>query len=433
MKTQNWTLQQKIMGTLACLILYRLLSQIPLPFIDTTYIKALVSGNGSMGLLNVLTGGNLGNMSIMALGITPYITASIVLQLMSLLLPALSKLQKEGPDGQRRYKRLTLILAVILAFIESIGMLVGYGRQGLLTKQTWYTILIPAIIMMAGSFVLAFMGQYIDKNFFGNGISLILVTGILASYPGDAATLGTMLVSGKSIPIAIISSGMAIFAIGVLFLFTTFISVSEKKIPIIYSGKLSDGPGKMTNTIPLKLIGGGVVPIIFASTLITFPSLIQSFTGTDIKWLHIFNMNSWLSKSEPWASIGLVCYLGMIIGFSYYYQEMTLNPQELTEKIKKKGGTIPGIRPGKPTEEYLRRQLKGLTALGGLCLCLIAITPMLVSKTIGIMNLSFLGTSVIITVSVLEETIRKYKADILVTQYKRTTKKGARRLFDEKR
>lgn len=430
---RNLTLRQKIAGTLLLLLIYRLLSHVPLPFIDSTYMKALVSGNGSLGLLNMLTGGNLGNMSIMALGITPYITASIIVQLMGVLLPILSKMQKEGPDGQRRYKRVIMILAVILAFIESLGILIGYRRQGILTNTAWYAVLIPAIIMMAGAFLLAFMGQYMEKHFFGNGTSLILVTGILASYVGDALSLGTVLTAGKSLPIAIVSISAAIICVVLLFLFTTFISVSGKDISVTYSAKVSGQSAAQHSSIPLKLIGGGVVPIIFASTIITFPSLIQSFTGTDAKWLHLFNMNYWLNIDEPIASVGLILYLAMIIGFSYYYQALNLNEKELAEKLKKNGGVIPGIRPGIPTEQYLKRQMKWLIALGGICLCIVAIVPMLVSGTLGVANLSFLGTSIIITVTVLDETLRKYESEAMVHQYKKKISKGSHSIFSGKR
>lgn len=430
---RNLTLRQKIAGTLLLLLIYRLLSHVPLPFIDSTYMKALVSGNGSLGLLNMLTGGNLGNMSIMALGITPYITASIIVQLMGVLLPILPKMQKEGPDGQRRYKRVIMILAVILAFIESLGILIGYRRQGILTNKAWYAVLVPALIMMMGAFLLAFMGQYMEKHFFGNGTSLILVTGILASYVGDALSLGTVLTAGKSLPIAIVSISAAIICVVLLFLFTTFISVSGKDISVTYSAKVSGQSAAQHSSIPLKLIGGGVVPIIFASTIITFPSLIQSFTGTDAKWLHLFNMNYWLSIDEPVASIGLILYLAMIIGFSYYYQALNLNEKELAEKLKKNGGVIPGIRPGIPTEQYLKRQMKWLIALGGICLCIIAIVPMLVSGTLGVANLSFLGTSIIITVTVLDETLRKYESEAMVNQYKKKVSNGSHSIFGKKR
>lgn len=417
------TLKQRIAGTAGFLLLFRLLSFVPLPFVDSSVVKSLIEGNGSLGLLNLLTGGNLGNMSVMALGITPYITASIILQLMGVLIPKLTEIQKDGTEGQKKYKKITIALATVLALVESIGLMVGYGRQGILMKMTWYTVLIPALIMMIGTFGLSCMGQFIDARLFGNGTSLILVTGILCSYVEDALTLGRVLIVGKSIPVSILFIILAAICVILLFAFTTFISVCEKKVSVTYSAKMTGRQMKQTSTIPLKLIGGGVIPIIFASTLITFPSLVQSFLGTDVKWLHIFNTAHWLKPDEIWASIGLVAYLAMIIGFSYYYQELSLNVMELANNLKTKGGTIPGIRPGTPTVEYLNRQLKWLTALGGICLCVIAVIPMILSSTLGIANLSFLGTSIIITVSVIDETMKKYKSETMVGKY---TGKGAR-------
>ena len=406
------TLHQKIFFTFLILVGYRLLSHIPLPFVNRDYIQNLVDTNGALNLLNTLTGGNLENMSVVAMGITPYITASIVLQLLGVVFPRLAELQKEGSVGQKRMKQITIATGVALGAFQAVCMLIGYGRQGFLSSFTWYTVLIPSVIMVAGVFVLSYAGQFISDHLFGNGISLILVTGILCSYLSDGNNLFLTLTTGWELPLQIVFCVLAVLVVVLLFAFTVWLLYCEKQIHVTYSGKMSMyGQTGADTVIPLKLVGGSVVPIIFASSILTIPSLIQSFFGIDLTILHIFNTNYWLNPDGPWASIGLILYFVMILGFSYYYQSLNLNERELSLNLKKHGGVIDGIRPGKPTEEYLRRQMKYLTMLGGFGLCIIAFVPICVNAFLHVQNLSFLGTSIIIVVSVLIETGKKYKAD----------------------
>lgn len=411
-KAKQLSLGQKIFLTILLLIVYRLCSHIPLPFVNNEYISALIGGNGSLGLLNTLTGGNLANMSIMALGITPYITASIVLQLLGVCFPVLSEMQKEGSTGQAKYKKITVVFAVVLALLQSLFMIIGYGQNGMLSVFTWYSVLIPTVIMTGSVFVLSFMGQYITDKLFGNGISLILVTGILCGYLSDGQALVTVLTYGKTLLVQVTYIVAAIVVVTLLFMFTVWLNYCEKKIIIVYSGKVANGNLMSSRSIiPLKLIGGSVVPVIFASSLLTIPSFVQSFTKSDIKWLHMFDMSHWLSSSEIWANIGLLLYFVMIIGFSYYYQHLNLNEKEIAVNLKRCGGTIAGIRPGKPTEMYLYSQMKYLTLLGGFGLCIIAFIPIICMRVLNISNLSFFGTSVIIVVSVIADTFKQYDAD----------------------
>lgn len=417
LRKRDLTFRQRVWGTILVLVFYRLLSHIPLPFVNAEFVKQLVSGNAGLNLFNMLTGGNLGNMSVVALGITPYITASIIMQLLGVLIPSLAKLQREGSTGQKQYKRMSLILAVVLGGLQSVCMVYGYGKQGVLSDFTWYTVLLPSVIMVAGVFVLSYLGQFVDDVLFGNGVSLILACGILCSYVGDAMVLGTALTSGKTLPVSVAVCVAAVLFVFGLFVFTTWLTVCEKRISVIYSTKLSGGSLKQSGEIPLKLIGGSVVPIIFASSIITFPSLIQSFTGSDVEWLRTFDMNQWLNKDHPWYSAGLALYFLLIIWFSYYYQALNLNEQEIALQLKQRGGVIPGIRPGFPTELYLQKQMKWLTLFGGMCLCVIAVLPLLVSKGIGVSSLSFFGTSIIITVSVIYETRERYISESQAGRY----------------
>ena len=404
----------KVIYTVLILLGFRLLAHVPLPFVNSAYISTLMNTNGSLSFFNALTGGSFESMTVMALGITPYITASIVIQLLGVAIPRLGELQKEGATGRKTIERISIVLAAVLGFLQSLFMMMNYGRNGLLSNYTWYTVLIPALIMTGGVFVLAYAGQVISDRFFGNGTSLILLAGILASYLTDMNTLFTRITGSDKLWLNILSVVIAIAAVLLLFGFTFYLNYCEKRIHITYSQRMSAG-GSVTaqkSVIPLKLIAGSVVPIIFASTLMSIPAVIQSFTGTDIKFLYFLDTSKWFSKVYPWATLGVILYCVLIIGFSYYYNSLNLNEVELATNLKKHGGYINGIRPGKPTSDYLRRQMKYLTLLGALGLCVIAIVPTMLTGFLGLSRLSFLGTSIIITVSVIVETQKSFMSEM---------------------
>lgn len=414
MKNRRLTLSQKVCGTLLILLLYRILSHVPLPFVNNEYISKVIDTNGTMGMFNALTGGNLENMSLMALGITPYITASIVLQLMGVVIPRLSEIQKEGSVGQRRMKHITIVLATALSLLQSVGMLISYGHWGMITPYRWYAIAIPAVLMTLGVTALSFAGQYISDHLFGNGISLILVTGILCSFVSDGQTLFYALTDGRELWLQIVLVVVTLIVVVLLFAFATYLMDCEKRIHVTYSVKMaanSDAAYKNEGVIPLKLMAGSVVPIIFASTLFSIPSMIQLFGSFDVKFFDVFDTTRWLKPEQWWASLGMIVYFVLIIWFTYYYQMLNLNEKELANNLKKQGGVITGIRPGKPTADYLHRQMRYLTLLGGLALCVIALVPIVATSLLGVSHVSFLGTSILIIVSVLLETGKKYQAD----------------------
>lgn len=422
------TFKQKIIYTVLILILFRLVAHIPLPFVNPAYVSGLLDNNGSLTFFNMLTGGSFEKMSILALGITPYITASIVIQLLGIVFPSLADMQKEGATGRKTIEKITIGVAAFLAFVEAICMCIGYGRQGLLSQYTWYTVLIPALLMTIGVFLLSWSGQIISERFFGNGISLILATGILASYLSDVGLVYEVVAYGKSIPVIIVECIVVVLVVTALFAFTYWLTVCEKRIAVTYSRRVAGNGGMMSgqrSVIPLKMVAGSVVPIIFASSIITLPSLIQTFTKTDYKIFWIFNSSYWFDKTRPWASIGVIIYCLLIIGFSYYYNQLNLNEVEIANNLRKHGGYINGIRPGKPTELYLKSQLKYLTLLGALGLCVIALVPNIVTSLWNISKLSFLGTSIIITVSVINETKEAFLSERLGGAYMQSSFLGA--------
>lgn len=407
------SLRSKIAWTMFLLFLYRVLSHVPLPFVDSTYVKSMLNVNGSLGVFNTLTGGNLANMSVVALGITPYITASIVLQLMGVLITPLAEMQKDGSTGRKYLNRITIILAVILGGLQSVFMMIGYGKGGLLSTYTWYTVGTCALLMTAGVFILAWFGHMIQEHFFGNGVSLILTVGILCSYLMDGETfVNTLMVEDDTVR-SVLYVFLGLFGVALLFGFSIWLNYCEKRIPVVYSGKLLVGgveESSKVSVIPLKLIAGSVVPVIFASTILGLPGLIQSFTGTDVKWLWMFNTNRWLSADAPWASIGILFYFVMIIWFGYYYQMLNMNEAELAMNLRRHGGVIAGVRPGPDTEQYLRHEMRYLTVLGGIGMCIVAFVPIAANAFLHIPSLSFLGTSIIIVVSSMTEVHGKYKA-----------------------
>lgn len=407
------SLREKVFFTILILVVYRLLAHIPLPFVNAEYMKAMIDKNTALSFFNALTGGSFEAMSWMALGVGPYITASIVLQLMSVVIPRLADLQKEGATGRQFIERLTLVLGGALGFLQAVVMTWGYGKQGLLVDYTWYTVLIPAVLMTLGVFVLSFAGQLITEKFFGNGISLILLTGIVATYFADANSLYTVLAKGRSMEMGVLLCSIACVVVFLLFGFSFYLNFCEKKIPVTYSQKLSTSYGtqKQTSVIPLKLLSGSVVPIIFASTILAIPGFIQSFTGKQIAWFAIFDSGQWFQADKPWASIGVVLYCLMIVWFSYYYNHLNLNEVELAQNLKKQGGYICGVRPGKETCDYLKSQLRAMAFLGSLGLCVIALIPVLIMNFLHIPRLAFLGTSIIITVSVLVETQSRFATE----------------------
>lgn len=424
------SLGSKIRWTLFILLLYRVLSHVPLPFVDNTYVKDMLDLSGSLGIFNTLTGGNLSNMSVVALGITPYITASIVLQLMGVLIPSIAEMQKDGSTGRKQLNRITTVMAVVLGLLQSVFMMIGYGKNGLLSTYTWYTVLVCACIMTLGVFVLSWFGNLIQEHFFGNGVSLILTIGILCSYLDDGETFAKALKITDQEVLTVFAVIAGFLCIVFLFGFAAWLNYCEKRIKVTYSAKLAlnqSEQAERVSIIPLKLIGGSVVPVIFASTILALPSLIQSFTGTDIIWLRVFNTNYWFSEEVPWASVGMFLYFGMIIWFSYYYQTLNMNEPEIADNIRKHGGVIAGVRPGIDTENYLRDEMHTLTFLGGVGMCLVAFVPIAANAFFDIPSLSFLGTSIIIIVSSVFEVCGKYKAEKRGLKYVKKNKK--KRMF----
>lgn len=398
---KNKDLRNKLLIVIAILFGIRILSGIPTPGVNRNYFKLLLAQNSTLNFFNAISGNGLSNLSIMALSITPYITASIIIQLLGVIFPQVKELQQcKTKADKRKYEWILVFSGAGLACLESLTMAIGFGRKGLLTKYKWYYVLLITVIWTIMATLTSIIGKIISVKLVGNGISLILVSNILSSYPSDSANIYEVLMKGKKTYIAGLHLFFLLILITALFIFTVWLQDTEKKIPVTYSGKLqgkSTFKGVSTNTIPIKLCPGGVVPIIFASSLISFPILIAQIVGAKQNAvLKLLNSGYWFNTSKPWYTFGALIYLVLIFAFSYFYTEITMNPEEIANNIKKSGGNIAGIRAGSSTAEYLRKQMKYLIAIGSFCLCIIAIIPFIVSGLTGLSRLSFFGTSIII-------------------------------------
>lgn len=420
-------IRKKLLYTLLMMVIIRVGSQIPIPGVDPTQIKALMDqilGDGDGGILMAITGGSLERMSILALGITPYITSSIVMQLLTIAIPPLEEMQREGEDGRKKIAAITRYLTVALALIESGAMAIGY--KGLLMENYRNALGIICVIaaMTAGSAFLMWLGERITENGVGNGISIVLVINIISTFPQDAVNLFEKFVKGKSVPSAILNSVLIIAAVLGLILLVILLSDAVRKIPIQYAKKIQGNKmmGGNSTHIPVKVNTAGVIPVIFAASLLQFPLIISNMVGyKGTGWwseaLKYMNSSHWFNLSDMKYTLGILVYIALVVFFAYFYTSITFNPVEIANNLKKAGGFVPGIRPGKPTSEYLNTALNYIIFIGAVGLVIVAIIPYIFSGLFGL-NLSFGGTSIIIVVSVVIETAQQVESQMLVRNYK---------------
>ena len=409
------------------LVVIRIGSQLPIPGVETSFFKELFAqqNNDAFGFFNAMTGSSFTNMSVFALSITPYITSSIIMQLLTIAIPKLEEMQQDGEDGRKKIAEYTRYVTVSLALIESVAMAVGFGRQGLLREFTLLSVIIAVVTMTAGSALLMWLGERITENGVGNGISIVLLFNIISSFPSDVSTLYTRFMAGKSVAVTAVAAIIILAVIIAIVVFVIVLQDGERRIPVQYSKKMQGRKmvgGQATN-IPLKVNTAGVIPVIFASSLMSFPVVISQFLGAQVggiggQILAGLSSSNWFKPERPLYSLGLILYVALIIVFAYFYTSITFNPLEVANNMKKSGGFIPGIRPGKPTSDYLNSILNYIVLIGACGLTIICIIPIMVSGLFGVSQLSFGGTSLIIIVSVVLETIKAIESQMLVRYYK---------------
>ena len=420
-------LRTKILYTFMMLVVIRFGSQLPIPGIETSFFANWFAKQTTdvFGFFNAMTGGSFSSMSIFALSITPYITSSIIIQLLTIAIPKLEELQKDGEDGRKKIQEYTRYTTVGLALIESSAMAIGFGRQGLLIDYNAWNIIIAIVTMTTGSALLMWIGEQITEKGVGNGISIVLLFNILSSVPDDMKTLYYRFIFGQTVTKMIFSVVVIALVILAMVVFVIVLNDAERRIPVQYSKKMVGRKmvGGQTSNIPLKINTAGVMPVIFASSIMSFPVVISQFFTIDpnsigSKILMVLNSGSWCRPEYPIYSIGLVIYIALLIMFAYFYTSITFNPLEVANNMKKQGGFIPGIRPGKPTSDYLNKILNYIVFIGACGLIVIAIVPILASGLLNVSRISFSGTSLIIIVGVVLETIKAVESQMLVRYYK---------------
>ena len=419
-------IRKKILFTLVMLVVIRIGSQLPVPGVDRHYIEnwfATQTGD-AFSFFDAFTGGSFLNMSVFALNITPYITSSIIIQLLTIAIPKLEEMQKDGEDGRKKLASITRYVTVALALVESIAMAVGFGRSGLLEEYNALNVVSVVCALVAGSALLMWIGERITENGIGNGISIVLVINIISRLPQHFYGLYEQFIKGKSIAVGVVSAVIILAIVIAMVVLVILLNDGTRKIPVQYAKKIQGRKmvGGMSSNIPLKINTAGVIPIIFASSLMQFPIIICSFVGyqgTGI-WGEILkglNAGNWCNPSQLKYSIGLVVYVVLVIFFAYFYTSITFNPLEIANNMKKQGGFIPGIRPGRPTSDYLTKILNYIIFIGACGLTIVAIIPYFFNGVFHA-SVSFGGTSLIIIVSVILETIKQVESQMLVRNYK---------------
>ena len=423
--------RKKLLYTLLLIVVFRFGCFITVPGVDAAKLSELIkqSSTSFSGLINIISGGAFSKLSIFAMSISPYITASIVVQLLAMVIPSLERLTKEGgEEGRRKINTYTRIVTIVLALIEALGVYLSYRTSGIFVNESFTTMLLVVSGLVAGTAFLMWLGEQITNLGVGNGISMIIFVGIVSGLPDAIVSLwGLVFTSaGFSTKGLVIALGVIIGAV-LLIAGVVFVQQAERRVPVQYAKKVVGRKmyGGQNTHIPLKLAMAGVMPVIFASSFMTFPAmLIQMFnpsiaTQTSGFWAGVYKFS--IATSSSGVGIGYtianaIVYLLLILGFTFFYTYATFNPAEVSNNIKKNGGFIPGIRAGKPTTDYLKAIISKLTWFGGFFLALIAVIPILIGIT-GL-NISFGGTTILIVVGVALETVQQLESQLVMRHYK---------------
>lgn len=420
-------IRTRILYTFFMLIVIRIGSELPVPGVDGSVFSEWFKSQSAdgLGFFNAITGGSFLNMSVFALNITPYITASIIMQLLTIAIPKLEEMQRDGEEGRKKIASITRYVTIGLALVESIAMTIGFYRGGYLVSDDFLTIIMVVTALTAGSAALMWIGERITEKGIGNGISIVLVINIVSRIPQDLGTLWDQFIANKSIPKGIVAGLIIIAIVVAMVVFVVILQGAERRIPVQYSKKIQGRKqvGGQSTHIPLKVNTGGVIPVIFAQSLMQAPVIIASIigkgngTGVGSKILKGLSQSNWCNPEEPIYSIGLIVYLLLLVAFAYFYTQITFNPLEIANNMKRAGGFIPGIRPGKPTSDYLNQILNYIVFIGAVGLAIVAVIPIFFNGVFGA-DVSFGGTSIIIIVGVVIETLKQVESQMRVRYYK---------------
>ena len=420
-------MRRKLLYLIWMIFVIRIGSQLPVPGVDSDFFKQWFESNtgDAFNFFDAFTGGSFTQMSIFALNITPYITSSIIIQLLTIAIPALEEMQRDGEEGRKKLTAITRYVTVGLALFESVAMAIGFGRQGMIPNMSFLKGIVVVASLTAGSAMLMWLGERITEKGIGNGISIVLTINIVSRIPSDMSLLYENFVKGKTIAKGMLAA--CIIAVIILFVvvLVLILNGAERRIPVQYSRKMVGRKmmGGQSTNIPLKVNTAGVIPVIFASSIMSFPSIIAQFagkgngTGIGSEILRGLSSNNWCNPGQIQYSWGLIVYVVLCVFFAYFYTSITFNPLEVADNIKKQGGFIPGIRPGKPTSDYLTKILNYIIFIGAVGLVIVAVIPFFFNGVFGA-DVSFGGTSIIIIVGVILETVKQVESQLLVRNYK---------------
>ena len=424
-------IRKKMLYTLLLLVIFRFGCYVTVPMVNLRTLGATMDqySNGITGLINVVSGGAFSRLSIFAMSITPYITSSIVVQLLAMVIPSLERLTKEGgEEGRKRIDRLTKIISLVLALIEALGVYFSYKSSGIFVDTSAWTAAVIVASLVAGTSLLMWIGDKITTKGIGNGISMLIFAGIVSIVPSALVQVFGLIKDSNGVfsTKGLIEAILIILGVLVLVVAVIFVQLAERRVPVQYSKKVVGRKmmGAQNTHIPIKPAMASVMPIIFASSFMTFPAMVIQLFVRDIETKSgflrgLYNLSIATSSSSvgwQYTIINAVIYLLLIIGFTYFYTYATFNPAEVANNIKQNGGFIPGIRAGKPTTDYLTSVISKLTWFGGFYLAVIAILPMLLRFTS--LNVTFGGTALLIIVGVALETIQQLESQLVMRHYK---------------
>ena len=400
-------LRRKILFTLAMFVIFRLGTHIPVPGVNPAMIERLFNNGNLFGLLDLFSGGALSKFSVFAMSITPYINASNILQLLKVVIPTLDEWSKEGEEGFKKTNKVTRYCTVGLALIQALGM--AYGLREAIDNFSFFSVLLITITLTAGTILLMWIGEEITQFGIGNGISLIIFAGIVSRLPDALGILYKYLQAGT---VSVLSVFLFVVIALLMIAFVVAITQGIRKVPVQYAKRVVGRKmyGGHSSYIPLRVNQAGVIPIIFASSLLMFPATIAQFVN--VGWLK--TVSGWFAWGSP---IQTTLYVILILFFTYFYTAVTLNITDMSDNIKKMGGFIPGLRPGKPTTEYLDRIMSRITLSGAIFLALIALMPHAIAAITGIQGIYFGGTALLIVVGVALETMKQIESLVLMRHY----------------
>ncbi len=407
-------LRKKIIFVLAMLAAFRLFATIPIPGVDPIKLHSFLEGNQFFGLLNIFSGGALSNLSIVMLGVGPYITATIIMQLLTMLIPRLKEIyQEEGEAGRKRFNQYSRFLTVPLAFLQGYALLLMLEKQGVLGHLTMFGRITNIVIVMAGSVLLMWIGELITEYGIGNGVSLMIFAGIVARIPSDIQqTLFTFDPSQVPLILGFLIAGFLIVA-GVI-----VITEGERPIPVSYAKRIRGMRvyGGVSTYLPLRVNQAGVIPIIFALSILLFPQMLANLlAGVQNAGIQGAAQMIVAAMSNAW--VYAILYFALVFLFTYFYTAVTFDPEAISSNLQKSGAFVPGIRPGRPTAEYLSKTLTRITLVGAVFLGLIAVLPLAMRAITGLVALTIGGTALLIVVSVVLETIKQIQAQVVMREY----------------